>query len=335
MRHFISPLDLSRGERLSILERAGYWKQVQDAPTPRNTRVGALFFNNSLRTRVSFEQAAWRLGAHCLTLNSGSDTWQIELDSDAIMDQTSVENIVEAAGVMGRYFDILGIRAFAGSQAWSYERTEPILSAFMKYAGIPILSLEGGVHHPCQGLADELTLRETFGDPTGEPVTLMWAWHPNPLPTAVPNTFALQAALAGCNLTIAHPEGYDLDEEIMGQVRAAAESNGGSVRVTHDGQDGLANARAVYVKSWGSLKFWDDKDADRAYRANLRDWRLDADNWRATDTAKVMHCLPVRRNLKISGDLLDSEHSLIYEQAENRLWAQTALLEHMLEVNRK
>jgi len=328
MRHFLAPDDITAVERNEILSRASAWKRDQSPPTPANLRVGALFFNSSLRTRVSFEQAVWRLGGNCQTLNAGSDTWQIELDPDAVMDQDKVENIVEAAGVLGRYFHLIGVRSFAGSREWEYERTEPVLTAFTKYAQTPIISLEGCLHHPCQGLADVMTMHEQFGgDLRGLPVTLSWAWHPNPLPTAVPNTFALQAALAGCDLTIAHPEGYDLDPDVMATIQSAAVASGGGVRVTNDQTDGLEEAKVVYVKSWGRIDMWHDKDEERRQRADLRHWRLDTTNWAATDQAKVMHCLPVRRNLKISGELLDSPHSLVLDQAENRLWAQAGLVE--------
>ncbi len=330
MRHFIKPTDLSPEERLAVLERALVWKQDHSAPAARNLRVGALFFNSSLRTRVSFEQAVWRLGGNCQTLNAGSDTWQIEHDPDAVMDQDKVENIVEAAGVLGRYFHLLGVRSFAGTREWEFERTEPVLNSFIKYANTPIISLEGSLHHPCQGLADELTLREQFGENLNNlPVTLSWAWHPNPLPTAVPNTFALQAALAGCDLTIAHPPGYDLDPDVMTDIKNACQSSGGTVRITNDQTEALQNAKVVYVKSWGRIDLWHDKDRERQERAHLRSWRLDLDNWKQSAEAKVMHCLPVRRNLKISGELLDSPHSLVLDQAENRLWAQTALVEFM------
>jgi len=334
LRHLISPTDVSPDERLEVLDRARFWKASPLPAERQNLRVGALYFNSSLRTRVSFEQAVWQLGGNCQTLNAGADTWQMEMDPDAVMDGTKVENIVEAAGVLGRYFHLLGIRSFAGTEPWASERTEPVLSAFARYANTPIISLEGAVHHPCQGLADELTLHESFGESVkGLPVTLCWAWHPNPLPTAVPNTFALQAALAGCCLTIAHPPGYDLDPDVMASVRSAASASCQNVTVTNDMSEGLRGANVVYVKSWGRLDLWHDKDAERAQRSDLRSWRLDHETWALTEEAKVMHCLPVRRNLKISGDLLDSRHSLILNQAENRLWAQAGLVEMLAKLN--
>lgn len=331
MRHVLAPYDLSPAETDAVLRRAAEMKAAKFLADRRNLRVGALFFNNSLRTRVSFEESVWRLGGHIQTMVAGQDTWAIELDPDAVMEGTTVENIVEAAGVLGRYFDVLGVRSFAGSGPWEHERTEPVLSAFCRYAGKPIISLEGATQHPCQSLADALTLREQWSaGAKGRRVTLMWAWHPNPLPTAVPSSFLQQMAREGAQVTVAHPEGYDLDAEVVDEARREAEAAGGSVAVVNDRAAGLAEAEVVYVKSWGRLDLRQDPDSERAGRAGLRDWRLDEAAWSQTNRAKVLHCLPVRRNLKIAGSLLDSPHSLIYDQAENRVWAQTALLEFVL-----
>lgn len=329
MRHFLSPADLTSDERAQILARAKVLKADQSAPERSALRVGALYFNPSLRTRVSFEQAVWRLGGNCQTLNTGSDTWQLEMDPHAIMDGDKVENIVEAAGVLGRYFHLLGVRSFPGSQPWEIERTEPVLQAFARHTGVPIISLEGTMHHPCQSLADHLTLTEKFGDDLrGLPVTLSWAYHPNPLPMAVPNSFALQAALAGCDLTLACPPGYELDDEVMAQIDRESKANGGNFRVNHDRLDGAKGAKVVYVKSWGRKDLWSDKAAERESRQPLRHWQFNDEAWDQTDGAKVMHCLPVRRNVVISASILDSERSIVLDEAENRLWAQAALIEH-------
>lgn len=327
-RHYLSPLDISAEEREGVLARALHFKSAPAPGDRSRLRVGSLFLNPSLRTRISMEQAAWVLGAHYQSLNASVDGWKMEMDPSAVMDGDTVENIVEAARVLGRYFDVLGVRAFPGTATWEEERTEPTLRAFVEHAGTTILSLEGATHHPCQSLADILTLREHFGsDLRGLPVVLRWAWHPKPLPMAVPNSFALQAALAGCRLTICHPEGYGLDPDVMDQVRNAAGEHGQEVRVSNDVERGHEGAKVVYVKSWGRLDMWSDPRAEAAYRAGLRHWIVDADALAVTDDARVMHCLPARRNVEITSEVLDSNRSLVVEEAENRLWAQAALIE--------
>jgi ornithine carbamoyltransferase len=303
-------------ERLAVLARARELKAGRPLP-PSGLRVGALFFNPSLRTRVSFEQAARRIGADCQTLNVGSDAWPLEFDPEAVMDGDASENIVEAAGVLGRCFHILGVRAFPQSKDWAKERTEPVLTAFARHLGRPLISLEGSLHHPCQSLADELTLREHFADTRGLKATLLWCWHPKALPMAVPHSFALQASLAGCDLTICAPEGVELDEGVLSLCRQA-----GAVRIVHDRREGLRGAQVVYAKSWG-------RQDGEPHDEDLRGWILDKAALFQTSGAKVMHCLPVRRNVVISGDVLESPASIVLDQAENRLWTQAALIEHL------
>jgi N-acetylornithine carbamoyltransferase len=326
MRHFLSPLDVTPDERNWILRRALELKAGARPPQPLAARVGSLFFNPSLRTRVSWEQAAGVLGCSCQTLNAGADMWTMEMDPHAVMDGATVECISDAAGVLGRYFGLLGVRAFPQGKPWEEEKTEPILNAFAERSGTSIVSLEGAMHHPCQSLADHLTLKESFGDNLkGSKVALMWAWHPKSLPLAVPHSFALQAALAGCDLTIVHPEGWDLDAEVLAQTREAAQESGGEVRVCHEVEDGLKGAKAVYVKSWGRPQL-----PGEPAPPELRSWTFGEDQWAQTDEARVMHCLPVRRNVEIASSLLDSDRSLTLDEAENRLWAQAGLMEFLL-----
>ena len=321
MRIF-GPADLNAEQRELVMERAAHFKASRQAPLPSRLRVGALYFNPSLRTRASFEQAVSLLGGNFQTLNTSMDTWGLELDPCAVMDGAAVENVVEAARVLGRYFHILGVRSFRSEGPWSSQRTEPVLSQFAEHAGVPIISLEGAVHHPCQSLADLLTMREHFGaDLKGLPVSLCWSWHPKALPAAVPHSFLMQAALAGCDVTVAHPPGFDLDEDIVTTATIAARSAGGDVSIHHERDKALKGRRLVYVKSWGPME-----GASRTPES-LRPWCIDEAALSPTDNGRVMHCLPVRRGVVIAGEVLDSKRSLITDQAENRLWAQTALLE--------
>jgi len=324
LHHVLSPSDLSTADRAAILRLAQGLKAADVPAEPSALRVGALYFNPSLRTRASFEQAVHVVGGSCQTLNAGADTWGLELDPDAVMDGDKVENIVEAARVLGQLFHLIGVRSFRGTGAWVHERTEPVLRRFAEHAGVPVISLEGATHHPCQGLADLLTLHETFGeDLRGLPVTLSWAWHPRQLPQAVPHTFLLQAALAGCDVTVAHPPGFELDPGIVAEATEAASEHGGVVDVTHDRAAAYEDRRVVYVKSWGPL------GGGGATDPGLRDWIVDEKSLAVTDDARVMHCLPVRRNVVIAGEVLDGPRSLVTQQAGNRLWAQAGLVHHL------
>lgn len=322
--HLLSPSDLSDADRAAVLAHARRLKAADAPPVPSSLRVGALYFNPSLRTRASFEQAVRVVGGSCQTLNAGADTWQLELDPDAVMDGDKAENIVEAARVLGQLFHVLGVRSFRGQASWAVERTEPVLRRIAEHAGVPVISLEGATHHPCQGLADLLTLHETFGDDLrGLPVTLSWAWHPRALPQAVPHTFLLQAALAGCDVTVAHPPGFELDPAIVAEASEAATEHGGRVDVTHDRAAAYEGRRVVYVKSWGPL------GGGGATDPALRNWIVDERALAGTADARVMHCLPVRRNVVLASEVLDGPRSIVTQQAGNRLWAQAGLVHHL------
>ncbi len=322
--HVIAPQDLADADREIVLARAAELKAIDPHPVPNHLRVGALYFNPSLRTRVSFEQAARLLGGSCQTLDASRDTWAIDFDPDAVMDGSTVENIAEAARVLGQFFHVLGVRSFRGSSPWVIERTEPVIRRVAAYAGVPVVSLEGTTHHPLQALADHLTMRESFGRDLRElPVALTWAWHPNALPMAVPHSFLMESALAGCDVRVVHPKGYELDDDVMARARSEAEARGGRVRVMHELDEGIADCAVVYVKSWGRI------DASGSNDPSLRGWRIDRDTLAPAPGARVMHCLPVRRNVVVSGEILDSPRSLVVKQAGNRLWAAAALMEHL------
>jgi len=322
--HVISPSDLPDADRALVLRRAAELKLADPHPVPNRLRVGGLYFNPSLRTRASFEQAVRIIGGSCQTLNAGGDMWALEMDPNAIMDGDKVENIAEAARVLGRFYHLLGVRSFRGQSTWEIERTEPVLRRIAQYAGVPIISLEGATHHPCQSLADVLTMQEHFGhDLTELPVALCWSWHPRALPAAVPHSFVLQAALAGADVAVVHPEGLELDSGILDQARAAAAARGGKVSIHYNREDGLRGRRVVYAKAWGPL--FSGQPAD----PSLRHWCLTEDALKVTDNARVMHCLPVRRNVVVAADVLDGPRSIVVDEAENRLWVQAALVEHI------
>ncbi len=249
------------------------------------------------------------------------------------MDGDRVEHIREAARVLGRYADVVGIRSFPRGEDWAAVREDRVVRDFAEFCEKPVINLESVRRHPCQQLADSLTLKEKLGDPRGKRFVLMWSWHPKALPTAVPASAALAAAHLGMEIAIGRPEGYELDPEDTALIRRIAQVQGGEfVHIMNDPDEAVVGADAVYVKSWGSLKHFGRPDEERALRAGLRDWRLTAARLRSTRGGKatVMHCLPVRRNIEIDDEVLDGPCSAVVDEAENRLHVQRALLLEMI-----
>jgi N-acetylornithine carbamoyltransferase len=245
------------------------------------------------------------------------------------MDGDSVEHIIDAARVLGRYADALGVRAFPRGSDWAVARQDRLIKNFARYCPKPVINLESARRHPCQALADAMTLQEKLGQVEGKRFVLTWAWHPKALPTAVPASAALAAARLGMEIVIARPEGYELDPEDTRLIRKTAQQAGGEfVHIIEDPDDALVGADAVYVKSWGSVKLFGKPAEEAEARDGLRDWRLTASRLRSTRGGKaiVMHCLPVRRNVEIDDEVLDGPNSVVVDQAENRLHAERALL---------
>ena len=290
--------------------------------------LAMVFLDPSLRTRSSMETAMFLHGGHALVLEPGKGSWALETEPGTVMDGATVEHIAEAARVLGRYADALAVRAFPKGEDWAVEREDRVVRDFARYCDKPVINLESSRRHPCQALADAMTLRERLGDTRGKRFVLAWAWHPKALPTAVPASAALAAARLGMDVVIVRPKGFDLDPDDMNLVTHLAQKHGGQARLCDDFDAGIEGADAVYVKSWGSLEAFGQPEAERALRAGLRDWRLTEPRLRRTRGGRgiVMHCLPVRRNVEIDDAVLDGPNSVVVDQAENRLHAQRALL---------
>ena len=290
--------------------------------------LAMVFMDPSLRTRASMETAMFLHGGHALCLEPGKGSWSLETELDVVMDGATVEHIIEAARVLGRYADALAVRSFPKGTDWAIEREDHTIRNFARYCEKPVINLESSRRHPCQGLADAMTLREHLGETHEKRFVLMWAWHPKALPTAVPASAAIAAAHLGMDVTIARPPGYDLDPDDYVAIDALATRQGGSLTVSDDLDGAIEGAHAVYPKSWGSLAHFGRPDDERAQREDKRDWRLTQDRMGTTDNGRgiAMHCLPVRRNVEIDGEVLDGPNSAVVDQAENRLHAQRALL---------
>jgi N-acetylornithine carbamoyltransferase len=272
----------------------------------------------------------FELGGNAVVLEPGGTSWTLEHREHAVMDADKTEHVAEFVRVLGRYCVAIGVRTFAALKDWQEERTDPILNAFAKYSEVPIINLESAMHHPCQAMADMMTIREKLGEGR-QKVLLTWAWHPKPLPMAVPNSFALAAAQMGHELIVAHPKGYELDDELMQSMAQSAQAAGGSVTVTHEADAAFDGVQVVYAKSWGSKQFYGAAEKELAERAPHRGrWIVDEAKMARTNSAIFMHCLPVRRNVIVTDGVIDSDSSVVIDEAENRLHVQKAILSRVL-----
>jgi N-acetylornithine carbamoyltransferase len=290
--------------------------------------LAAIFLDPSLRTRSSMETAMFLHGGHALVLEPGRGSWALETEDGAVMDGATVEHIKEAARVLARYADALAVRVFPKGTDWAVEREDRVIKDFARFSDKPVINLESSRRHPCQALADAMTLRERLGDTRGKRFVLTWAWHPKALPTAVPASAAIAAARLGMEVVVTRPPGFDLDPEDMSLIRRLAGECGGSVELCDDIDAGVSGAEAVYVKSWGSLQAFGRPEEERVLREPFREWRLTERRLKRTKggTGIVLHCLPVRRNVEIDDAVLDGPNSVVVDEAENRLHAQRALL---------
>ena len=280
----------------------------------KHKTLGLIFMNPSLRTRISSQKAATSLGMEVMVLNVDKEGWALEFREGALMNGTTVEHVKDAAAAMGRYCDIIGIRCFPGLQNREEDYAEIILNQFIRYAGVPVISLESATLHPLQSLADLITIRETWKESGRKPkVVLTWAPHIKALPQAVANSFAEWMLAAGMDLSITHPPGMELKEDF---TRGA--------RIIHHQDEALQDADFIYVKNWSSYQ-------DYGHTLHQPEWMLTEEKLRHSSLGKIMHCLPVRRNVELSDELLDSARSLVISQADNRIWAAQVVLKKMLD----
>jgi N-acetylornithine carbamoyltransferase len=328
-RDFLAVEDWPAAEVDALLELAVRIKRGEVLGGLERKVMAMVFMDPSLRTRTSFETAMFLHGGHAIVLEPGRSSWSLETEPGAVMDGTTVEHVRDAARVLGRYADVIGVRSFPRGTDWKSVRDDRVVRDFARHCEKPVINMESSRRHPCQQLADALTLREKLGNPQGKRFVLLWAWHPKALPTAVPASAALAAAHEGMEIVIGRPDGYELDPEDTALVRKIAQARGGEfVHIMNDPDEAVVGADVVYVKSWGSLKYFGQPEAEAELRAGLRDWRLTAQRLKSTlqGKAAVMHCLPVRRNVEIDDAVLDGPTSAVVDEAENRLHVQRALL---------
>ena len=331
MRHWLSMLEYTPSELAQLVALARRFKAGQaseEAASLRGRLLTLVFFNPSLRTRTSFEAAMLRYGGHSICLNVGGDTWKLEHRDGVVMDGDASEHIKEAAPVLSRYGDLLAVRTFAALQDAAEDAADRVLRAFARYATVPVINMESATEHPCQGLADWQTMDEKLGGTHGQRFTLTWAPQMKGLPLAVPHSAVLAAAAAGMHVTIAHPPGYELNATILEQAKSWCSAAKTNFAITHEQRAASQSADVLYVKSWGSPPLYGKADAQRASFREHADWMVEPGHL-GCETL-LMHCLPVRRNLVIADAALDDRRSIVVDQAENRMWAQAAILSYLL-----
>lgn len=313
MKHFIQFESQPLGQELidlALRYKANPW---MDKSKGLGKRVGCIFLNPSLRTRVSTQIAAQQLGMEPIVLNMDKEGWALEMQEGAIMNKGTVEHIKDAAAVLGSYFDVLAIRAFPSLTNKEEDVTDFVLNQFIRYCGVPVVSLESAIRHPLQSLADQLTIQENSPAGRKPKVVLTWAPHIKAIPHAVANSFAEWTLGMGHELTITHPEGYELDSQF---------TQGATIEF--DQRKAVQNADFVYIKNWSAFNEY-GKIACTDER-----WMLTENHLSAAPSAKIMHCLPVRRNVELSDELLDGPRSLVQQQAVNRIYAAQAVLSKLL-----
>ena len=325
MRHFYSLNEFSSEQIAEFVDSALAFKESPYSEVLERRQIALLFLNESLRTRCSFEVATRELGGDVSTLDAKT-LFALESEFGNRMDGASAEHVKEAIGVFSRYFSALGLRSFARGEDQE-DLLDKIFTTFLEHAKIPVFNMESALYHPCQALADLMTIKELFQDFQGRKVTITWANHPRALPMAVANSALLAMTKMGMHVTLAHPESFDLQEGIMNMAGDLAVKSGGSLDVVHDRLEGAKDADVVYAKSWGSLLRYEDPGAEQDLRDGLKDWVVDSELMSCTRRAYFMHCLPVRRNVVVSDEVIDSNRSVVLQEAENRLHAQKAILE--------
>ena len=318
MRKFFNMGDI--GDIAAALEEAREVKKNRFAwkHLGENRTIMLVFFNSSLRTRLSSQKAATNLGMNPIVLNIGQESWKLETELGVVMDGDKGEHLREAIPVMASYCDIIGVRSFAGLKDREYDYSETVLSQFIEYSGKPVISLESATVHPCQAFADLITIDE-FKKKARPKVVLSWAPHPKALPQAVPNSFAEWMNAADVDFVITNPEGYDLDPKFAGDAI-----------VEHDQMKALEGADFVYAKNWSCPGVNNPDDYGKILSKDPS-WTIDAKHMAVTDNAFFMHCLPVRRNVIVSDEVIDSPQSIVIPEAANREISAQVVMKRMLE----
>lgn len=306
----IGPLDKAVAEALEIKRNRFAYTDLG-----RNRTLLMIFFNSSLRTRLSTQKAAMNLGMNCMVLDVNQGAWKLETERGVVMDGDKAEHLLEAIPVMGSYCDIIGVRSFAGLKDKAEDYEERVVNQFIKYSGRPVMSMEAATGHPLQSFADLITIEE-FKEVERPKIVMTWAPHPKALPQAVPNSFAEWMVAAGYDLVVTHPEGYELDPAFTA-----------GATIEYNQRKAFEGADFIYAKNWSAYS----GDNYGQVLSTDRSWTVDADKMALTNNARFMHCLPVRRNMIVTDEVIESPRSIVIPEAANREISAQTVLKRMLE----
>ncbi|MBS1722166.1 MAG: N-acetylornithine carbamoyltransferase [Armatimonadetes bacterium] len=328
MKSFLHLWDNKPEEIESLLAEAKRLEREPLSDVLKGKVVGLLFMNPSLRTLASFQAGVAQLGGSSFVLQPGSNSWGLEFEDGAVMDGVAAEHVKEAIPVLAEYCDVLGVRCFAKGEDLSEDLVDGVMEKINVLSPRPVVNMESAADHPCQALADWKTLDDT-GVPRNGKFVLSWAWHPKPLPYAVPQAALSMAAMRGMDVTVLCPPGFELPDAVMSRSWSLMDK---PVRVSHNVDEAMEGAHVLYCKSWTAPSWYGNPEEEAKQRANLRNWCVSEDWFRTAEpSAKFMHCLPVRRNVKVKDEVLDGPRSVVVREAGNRLHVQKAVLSKLVE----
>ncbi len=328
--HLISLQDWSEPEVDALIDLSLKLKRGDKAASLAGQCVGLLFFRGSLRTRASFEAAAKQLGGNTINLTASSDFWELETQEGSLMDGRAPEHVKDAAIVLSRYVNALAIRPALAGQSWASDRRDATIRAWAACAKVPVINMESAMAHPLQAIADLMTLRETLGRLEGKKLAITWTHSNTPASSSVVHSLLLAAARAGMQVKVAHPPGYELDDQILSEALRLSETRGQSLETGLPAKEAAAGAHVVYARSWQSIEDYGNPTLAASRRSRLSGWTVDEALMRLSENGRLMHAMPVRRNVEVTDEVLDGPRSLVYEQAGNRLHSQKALLLRLL-----
>ena len=337
-KDFITGIEFSLDEQQEMIQTAIKYKNGTAMPDHSGKGLTLIFANPSLRTRLSFESGMKKMKGEVNVL-SASDSWEFEYEDGVVMDQNKQEHIKEAAPILSTYTDLIGLRksdlmtkknSAHISDSWEELKEDQAMKQLAKYCEKPIINMESNMFHPCQSLADVMTMTEHFGYVEKKKYVLTWAPHPKPLPLATPHSQLLTPAIFGMDVTLVCPKGFELDSDVISLAEQKAEESGGMVHVSNEQEEAFDGADVVMAKSWASLQFFGKWQEEAAYRKKFTHWMVTEEKMKLTNNALFMHCLPARRNVVVSDAVMDSENSVVIQEAENRMWAQMSLVSKLL-----
>ncbi|MCC7011969.1 MAG: N-acetylornithine carbamoyltransferase [Planctomycetes bacterium] len=328
--HLISLHELKRNQVDDLLDLSMRLKRRAGKASLSGKTVGLLFFRGSLRTRTSLEAATTQLGGNTINLSAASDFWELESAEGSIMDGRAPEHVKDAAAVLSCYVNALAIRPKPAGASWSVDRRDAEIRMWARHARVPVINMESVLWHPLQALADLMTMRESLGDLRGKKLAFVWTHSPTPANPAAVHSLLLAAISQGMHVRVGAPAGYELDSEVMSQAQALAQENATSILSTTSMPEAARGAHVVYARSWHSLEDYGNPTLAASRRSRANSWMIDEKLMASGAEARLMHAMPVRRNLEVTDEVLDGPRSLIVQQAENRLHSQKAVLSLLL-----